>query len=313
MLESDKHISVLLNESIDGLALKPDGCYIDCTFGRGGHSRKILEQLGPNGRLIAFDLDPQAITWSKSFIDDDRFEIIHSNFSDIEEKIAEKNLVGQIDGVLMDLGVSSPQLDEAERGFSFMREGPLDMRMNNQVGQSAADWLASAEESEIAFVLKEYGEERFARKIARAIVHDRTNTPFTTTRQLASLLERIIKKKEPGKHPATRTFQAVRIQVNGELEAIKKALEGALTVLAHQGRLSVISFHSLEDRLVKRFFNQHSKPPAIPRGLPIMDSELNKNISLKLVSKAIKPSESEIQANPRSRSSVLRVAARIRE
>lgn len=312
MSGSEKHISVLLKESVEGLAIKPDGYYVDCTFGRGGHSREILKKLGPNGRLIAFDLDPQAIEWSAQVIDDSRFEMVHSNFSELAEKITEKGLAGKIDGILMDLGVSSPQLDEAERGFSFMREGPLDMRMNNAAGQSAAEWLANTDETEIARVLKEYGEERFARKIARAIVHDRVETPFRTTRQLASLLERIIRKKEPGKHPATRTFQAIRIAVNGELDAIKKALVGALDVLADQGRLSVISFHSLEDRIVKQFFNQQSKPPVIPRGLPVTDSQLNKNIALARVSKAIKPTESEIAQNPRARSSVLRIAQRIR-
>ncbi|MER2491885.1 16S rRNA (cytosine(1402)-N(4))-methyltransferase RsmH [Catenovulum sediminis] len=311
MQESSGHISVLLKESVDGLAIKKDGIYLDCTFGRGGHSRAILERLGAQGRLLAFDQDPTAIAWADKYFNDPRFEIIHGNFSQIASEIEARNLVGKIDGVLMDLGVSSPQLDEAERGFSFMRDGPLDMRMNPTIGVSASDWLQTAKEEDISFALKEYGEERFARKIARAIVHDRVEKAFTRTAQLAGLLERIIKKKEPGKHPATRTFQALRIQVNGELDAIKEALQGALDVVAIGGRLSVISFHSLEDRIVKRFFSTQSKAKVVPKGLPITDAELNKDIKLKLIGKALKPSDEEVSANPRARSSVLRVAERV--
>lgn len=307
------HISVLLNESVDGLAIKPGGIYVDCTFGRGGHSRVILNKLSDDARLIAIDQDPSAIAWAEQHFDDPRFEIVQGNFKDLAEIIEARGLTGKIDGVLMDLGVSSPQLDEAERGFSFMRNGPLDMRMNPDAGMPASEWLQVASEDEIAFVLKEYGEERFARKIARAIVHDRVETPFTTTAQLAGLLGRIIKKKEPGKHPATRSFQALRIQVNGELDAIKQVLAGALDVVKKHGRISVISFHSLEDRIVKRFFNEKSKAKPVPRGLPVTDDELNKDIKLKLVTKAIKPSAQEIEMNPRSRSSVLRVAERVAE
>lgn len=305
------HISVLLNESVDGLAIKPNGIYVDCTFGRGGHSRVILNRLSENARLISIDQDPTAIAWAKEHFKDPRFEIVQGNFKDLEQIISERGLLGQIDGVLMDLGVSSPQLDEAERGFSFMRDGPLDMRMNPDVGMSAADWLKVASEDEIAYVLKEYGEERFARKIARAIVHDRVEKPYTRTAELAGLLGRIIKSKEPGKHPATRSFQALRIQVNGELDAIKQALVGAMNVVKKEGRISVISFHSLEDRIVKRFFNQESKAKPVPRGLPVTDDELNKDIKLKLIGKAIKPSAVEIEMNARSRSSVLRVAERV--
>lgn len=305
------HISVLLGESIDGLAIKKDGVYVDGTFGRGGHSREILNRLGEQGRLLAFDQDPTAIAYAAETINDPRFEIIHANFADMAEQLSQRGLLGQIDGLLLDLGVSSPQLDEAERGFSFLRDGPLDMRMNPEQGLSAADWLQTADENEIAFVLKEYGEERFARKIARAVVHDRDEKPFRRTRDLAGLIERIIRKKEPGKHPATRSFQAIRIQVNGELEVINQVLAMSLEVLKIGGRLSVISFHSLEDRIVKRFINKQSKAKQVPRGLPVTDEELNKGIKLKAIGKAIKPSEQEIAVNTRSRSSVLRIAERI--
>ncbi len=307
------HISVLLQESVDALAIKPKGIYVDCTFGRGGHSRVILNQLSDDARLIAIDQDPSAIAYAKAHFDDPRFEIVQGNFKDLGEIIEARGLTGKIDGVLMDLGVSSPQLDEAERGFSFMRDGPLDMRMNPDAGVSASEWLQTASEDEIAFVLKEYGEERFARKIARAIVHDRVETPFTRTSQLSGLLGRIIKKKEPGKHPATRSFQALRIQVNGELDAIKQVLESAVDVVKKHGRISVISFHSLEDRIVKRFFNEQSKAKPVPRGLPVTDDELNKDIKLRLIGKAQKPSQAEVEKNARARSSVLRVAERVAE
>ncbi|EWH11193.1 S-adenosyl-methyltransferase MraW [Catenovulum agarivorans DS-2] len=311
MMQVSGHISVLLTESVDGLAIKPDGIYVDCTFGRGGHSRAVLDLLGENGRLYAFDQDPTAIAWANEHFDDPRFEIIHANFNQLEHEMSQRGLAGKVDGVLADLGVSSPQLDQAERGFSFMRDGPLDMRMNPTVGVSAADWLQHADEDDIVFVLKEYGEERFARKIARAIVHDRTVKPFTRTSDLSGLLERIIKKREPGKHPATRTFQALRIQVNGELDAIKLVLNAATNILSVGGRLSVISFHSLEDRIVKRFINQQSKAKPVPRGLPVTDDELNKDIRLKPLGKAIKPTEAELELNPRARSSVLRIAERV--
>ncbi|NTS76595.1 16S rRNA (cytosine(1402)-N(4))-methyltransferase RsmH [Catenovulum sp. SM1970] len=312
--QSKSHISVLLHESIDALAINPDGVYVDGTFGRGGHSGEILKQLSANGKLIAFDQDPTAIAHASSltqFADDPRFEIIHSNFANLAACIEARGLIGKIDGVLLDLGVSSPQLDDAERGFSFLRDGPLDMRMNPEQGQSAAEWLAKTDEDEINRVLKEYGEEKWARAIARAIVKDRVEKPFLRTNDLASLIERIIKKKEPGKHPATRSFQAIRIAVNDELGVITQALEAALAVLAPKGRLSVISFHSLEDRIVKRFINKESKAKPVPRGLPVTDDELSKDIKLKAIGKAQKPSKEEIELNPRSRSSVLRVAERL--
>ncbi|AWB68748.1 16S rRNA (cytosine(1402)-N(4))-methyltransferase [Saccharobesus litoralis] len=305
------HISVLLQEAVDGLAIKPDGVYVDGTFGRGGHSRQVLKQLGDNGRLIAFDQDPTAIAFAGEHFADPRFQIVHSNFADMPSKLADMGLLGKVDGILLDLGVSSPQLDDAERGFSFLRDGPLDMRMDTSQGQSAAEWLRTAERDDIAYVLKEYGEERFARKIAAAIVYDRDDKPFKRTLDLAGLIERIIKKREPGKHPATRSFQAIRIQVNGELDAIKQALANSIDILAPGGRLSVISFHSLEDRIVKRFMAEQSKAKAVPRGLPVTDDELSKHIKFKTIGKAIKPSAQEIELNTRARSSVLRIAERL--
>ncbi|TCI03580.1 16S rRNA (cytosine(1402)-N(4))-methyltransferase RsmH [Corallincola luteus] len=304
------HETVLLREAVDGLAIKPDGIYVDGTFGRGGHSRAILSQLGPQGRLLAIDRDPTAIAVAKQF-DDPRFEIIHGTFSQIAAYMDERDLSGKIDGVLLDLGVSSPQLDDSERGFSFINDGPLDMRMDNSSGQTAAEWLAVAEADEIARVLKEYGEERFARKIARAIVHDRDEKPFLRTSQLASLIERITPNREKHKHPATRSFQAIRIEINQELKQIHEVLAGAMEVLAPCGRLSVISFHSLEDRIVKQFMRLQSKGAPIPRGLPLTEAQLAGRCKLKTLGKAIKPSAAEVEANPRSRSSVLRIAERL--
>ncbi len=311
MSENFSHLSVLLNETVGGLEIKPDGIYIDGTFGRGGHSRVVLSQLGPNGRLIAIDRDPQAIEAAKQFSGDERFSIVHSGFGQLEQYVHELNLVGKIDGVLLDLGVSSPQLDDAERGFSFLRDGPLDMRMDNSQGQTAAQWIARAEIEDMAWVFKTYGEEKNSRHIARCIDADREKTPFLRTKDLADLIFRITKKKEKHKHPATRVFQAIRIYINSELEQIDQALEGAMNVLAPEGRLSVISFHSLEDRMVKRFIRRHSQAAEAPFGLPITEVELNKNRKLKPVGKAQKPSEVEIEQNPRSRSSVLRVAQRL--
>ncbi len=266
MSEQFEHVSVLLHESVDGLAIKPDGIYIDGTFGRGGHSRLILSQLGENGRLYSIDRDPQAIAEAQK-INDPRFEIIHGPFSGMEKYMEERDLIGRVDGVLLDLGVSSPQLDDAERGFSFMRDGPLDMRMDPTSGQSAAEWLAEAEADDIAWVLKEFGEERFAKRIARGIVEHRENPekePLTRTRQLASLIAEVSPFKDKHKHPATRSFQAIRIYINSELDEIQTALNGAVNILAPEGRLSVISFHSLEDRMVKRFIRKESKGPEVP-------------------------------------------------
>ena len=306
------HITVMLHEAVDALAIKPDGIYVDGTFGRGGHSRLILSRLGEGGRLLAIDRDPLAIAEAQT-IKDPRFEIIPGAFSGLADYLAERGLTGKVDGLLLDLGVSSPQLDDAERGFSFQKDGPLDMRMDPTSGVSAAQWLAYAEAEDIAWVLKEFGEERFAKKIARAIVHDREQTPFTRTRQLAELIARLVPNKEKNKHPATRSFQAIRIYINSELEEVERALHGALQVLAPQGRLAVISFHSLEDRIVKQFIRRQEKGPEIPHGLPLTEAQLAGNRTLRSVGKAMKPSEEEIAANPRSRSSMLRVAQRLEE
>ncbi|KXF80072.1 16S rRNA (cytosine(1402)-N(4))-methyltransferase RsmH [Enterovibrio coralii] len=315
MSEQFSHISVLLHESIEGLALKPDGIYVDGTFGRGGHSREILSRLGENGRLYSIDRDPQAIAEAAK-IDDPRFNIIHGPFSGVQQYIEERGLSGKIDGVLLDLGVSSPQLDDPERGFSFMRDGPLDMRMDPTSGISAAQWLQEADADDIAWVLKEFGEERFAKRIARAIVahrEDETKEPLTRTLQLANLIAQASPSRDKKKHPATRSFQAIRIYINSELEEIETAMQGALEVLAPGGRLSIISFHSLEDRLVKRFIRKQSKGPDVPRGVPLTEDQIRAlgSANMKPVGKALKPTDIEVTDNTRSRSSVLRVAEKL--
>ncbi|MDH2998778.1 16S rRNA (cytosine(1402)-N(4))-methyltransferase [Pasteurellaceae bacterium LFhippo2] len=309
MTETQKHITVLLHEAVDGLAIKPNGIYIDGTFGRGGHSRLILSKLGPEGRLIATDRDPRAIAEANT-IEDSRFQIVHSAFSAIPEICEELGLIGKIDGILLDLGVSSPQLDEAERGFSFMRDGPLDMRMDTTKGLSAMEWLAQVSVDDLAWVLKEFGEERFAKRIAQAVVsyNKSASEKISRTLQLAQIIADAVPFKDKHKHPATRSFQAIRIFINSELDELEKALNSAIQVLAPEGRLSIISFHSLEDRMVKQFMRKQSKGEAVPKGLPILESELNKNIPLKTIGKAIMPSDSEVEANPRSRSAVLRIA-----
>ncbi|MGX2974358.1 16S rRNA (cytosine(1402)-N(4))-methyltransferase RsmH [Ursidibacter arcticus] len=309
MSDNPKHITVLLNEAVEGLAIDPNGIYIDGTFGRGGHSRLILSQLSEKGRLIAIDRDPRAITEAET-IKDSRFQIIHSAFSAIPEICQQLELVGKINGILLDLGVSSPQLDEAERGFSFMRDGPLDMRMDTTKGLSAMEWLAQVSVEDLAWVLKEFGEERFAKKIAQAVVSYNKSAPekISRTLELANIVANAVPFKDKHKHPATRTFQAIRIFINSELDELEKALNSAISVLSPQGRLSIISFHSLEDRMVKQFMRKHSKGETVPKGLPILESELNKNIPLKTIGKAIMPTDAEIEANPRSRSAVLRIA-----
>ncbi|WP_434950020.1 16S rRNA (cytosine(1402)-N(4))-methyltransferase RsmH [Shewanella sp. HL-SH4] len=311
MSQEFAHLSVLLKETVEGLNIEPNGIYIDGTFGRGGHSRHVLSHLGPNGRLIAIDRDPQAIEAAKAFADDPRFQIVHGGFGQMADYIEDLGLVGKINGVLLDLGVSSPQLDDADRGFSFLRDGPLDMRMDNSQGETAAQWIARAEIEDMAWVFKTYGEEKNSRHIARCIAADRDEKPFLRTKDLAELIARITKNKERNKHPATRVFQAIRIYINSELEQIDQALEGSLKVLAPEGRLSVISFHSLEDRMVKRFIRRHSQGESVPYGLPITEDQINKSRKLKPMSKALKPSDEEIEQNPRSRSSVLRVAERL--
>ncbi|MFC0323626.1 16S rRNA (cytosine(1402)-N(4))-methyltransferase RsmH [Gallibacterium melopsittaci] len=311
------HFTVLLNEAVEGLSIKPNGIYIDGTFGRGGHSRKILSELGENGRLIAIDRDPEAILAAQA-ISDKRFLIEHNTFSEIKSICEKHNLVGKIDGILLDLGVSSPQLDNAERGFSFMQDGPLDMRMDSSKGLSAAEWLQQVSESDLAWVLKTFGEERFAKRIAHNIVEYNRQAllnqtePLTRTLQLAQLIAQSIPVREKHKHPATRSFQAIRIFINSELEELEKILNSAIDVLAPEGRLAIISFHSLEDRLVKRFIKKQSKGDEIPKGLPLTEDQIERNQKLKTIGKAVMPTEAEIAVNSRSRSAVLRVAERLK-
>ncbi|MBQ1783663.1 MAG: 16S rRNA (cytosine(1402)-N(4))-methyltransferase RsmH [Gammaproteobacteria bacterium] len=304
------HTTVLLHEAVDGLAIRDDGVYVDGTFGRGGHSRLILERLGPNGRLFAIDQDPAAIA-AAATISDPRFTIIHGSFADAAQLLAPHLPAAGFDGLLLDLGVSSPQLDDAERGFSFMRDGPLDMRMDTSRGPTAGEWLQTIDEQQLVDVLFQFGEERFARRIARAIVLRRSEEPFTRTQQLADCIAGAVPTREPGKNPATRSFQAIRIAINGELAALEQVLNASLTLLARGGRLSVISFHSLEDRLVKQFIRSHSRPPAVPRGMPLTEAQRQgMAVRLHAVGKAIFPSEAETAANPRARSAVLRLAER---
>ncbi|MBO7911549.1 16S rRNA (cytosine(1402)-N(4))-methyltransferase RsmH [Vibrio splendidus] len=316
MTEAFKHISVLLNESIDGLAIKPDGTYIDGTFGRGGHSRTILSKLGENGRLFSIDRDPQAIAEAQK-IDDPRFTIIHGPFSGMAEYAERYDLVGQVDGVLLDLGVSSPQLDDAERGFSFMKDGPLDMRMDPTTGVPVSQWLVEADLDDITWVIREFGEDKHARRIAKGIIayqENEENEPLTRTGQLAKLISDVAPKSfKEKKHPATRAFQAFRIYINSELEEIDTALKGAAGILAPQGRISVISFHSLEDRMVKRFIRKESQGPQVPHGLPLTEDQIKAlgSADLKPIGKAIKPSKDEVDENTRSRSSVLRIAEKL--
>jgi 16S rRNA (cytosine1402-N4)-methyltransferase len=311
-MENDfSHLAVLLQESIDGLAIKPDGIYMDATFGRGGHSRQILKALSPKGQLIAIDRDLSAIEAAKSLADDPRFSIHHRPFSELQAVAEELGLIGKIDGILMDLGVSSPQLDDAERGFSFMRNGPLDMRMDTTRGVSAADWLAVAEEQDITQVIKEFGEEKFGKRIAHGIVNARQIAPITDTAQLAEIIDLAVPVKDKYKNPATRSFQAIRIYVNSELDEIKTGLKAALNTLAPQGRLAVISFHSLEDRLVKRFVREQSRGLNVPHGMPILQAEIDAAKAMKPIGKAIKPSADELKRNVRARSSVLRVAEKL--
>ncbi|NMH59221.1 16S rRNA (cytosine(1402)-N(4))-methyltransferase RsmH [Alteromonas ponticola] len=305
------HASVLLNECIHALAIDPDGIYVDATFGRGGHSRAILQHLSDKGRLIAFDRDPQAIEAARLLADDPRFTIIHRPFAEMADALREQELAGKIDGVLMDLGVSSPQLDDAERGFSFLRDGPLDMRMDTTRGESAAQWLAHAEEQDITQVIKEFGEEKFGKRIAHAIVNQRQHTPIERTLQLAKLIDEAVPVKDKYKHPATRAFQGIRIYINAELDQLRQGLKAATAVLKSGGMLAVISFHSLEDRLVKRFIKEQSKGKSVPAGLPITQAEIDADKVLKGMGKAIKPSQAEIDKNVRARSSVLRVAQKL--
>jgi 16S rRNA (cytosine1402-N4)-methyltransferase len=306
------HQTVLLNEAVDALVLSGEraaGIYLDGTFGRGGHSRKILQQLDPTGRLLAFDKDTQAIANAQQIIDS-RFEIVHDSFASIEEELSARGIV-QVDGVLMDLGISSPQVDDAGRGFSFRSNGPLDMRMDTTRGISAAEWLATADEEIIGKVIKNYGEERFAFQIAKAIVASRQVEPISSTGQLAGIVAHAVKTREKGKDPATRTFQAIRIFINKELEDLEIGLAAAYASLAPHGRMVVISFHSLEDRIVKQFFASKVNVLQPDRRLPIRTVDLPK-AQMKLIAK-MKPSDQEIAQNPRARSAIMRVAERLPE
>ena len=303
------HVTVLLNEAVTGLQVQPAGVYVDGTFGRGGHSRLILSQLGKDGRLVVFDKDPQAIAVAQELARQDaRVLVVHEGFSALKRSLQQLG-ISRINGALFDLGISSPQIDDAGRGFSFRFDAPLDMRMDTTRGQSAAQWLAVAEEQDIHEVIKNYGEERFSRQIARTIVAQREQSPITTTGQLARLVAQVVRTHERGQDPATRTFQAIRIFINRELEEITEVLPQVMSHLLLGGRLAVISFHSLEDRIVKRFMQQHSKPAPLPRWAVVKEAE-REIPPLKLIGKAQKPSAAEIAVNPRSRSAVLRIAER---
>jgi 16S rRNA (cytosine1402-N4)-methyltransferase len=309
-MSSNAHVPVLLGPVLEGLNIRANGCYVDGTFGRGGHSRAILERLTANGRLIAIDRDPQAIASApEALLSDPRFELIRGESAQLEKFIDERDLRGSVDGVLLDLGVSSPQLDEAGRGFSFLRDGPLDMRMDPETGISAADWLARVDEKELKRVLKTYGEERSAARIARAIVSARDEAPIETTVQLADIVAAAAPAHGQKRHPATKSFQAIRVFINGELDQLKSALEQSVNVLRRGGRLCVISFHSLEDRLVKRFIRETSRESEQYRGMPSVPPEYRPK--LKPVGKLIEATAAEIAANRRARSARLRVAERL--
>ncbi len=306
MPAQDSHKTVLLEEAVDALAIRPDGAYVDATFGRGGHSRLILDRLGPSGRLIALDKDVEAVA-AASRISDARFCVVHASFAELAGVLGRLGLEG-VEGVLLDLGVSSPQLDDAARGFSFRRDGPLDMRMDRSRGQTAAQWLETAGEAEIREVIHDYGEERFAKQIAKAIVAARQRGPVVTTGQLADIVGAAVRTREKNKDPATRTFQAVRIYLNQELAHLSLALPQIVDSLTPGARLAVISFHSLEDRIVKRFMRDAARAD-VPIRLPLRARELPQP-RLCLIGKAVRPSAEEIAANPRARSATLRVAER---
>ncbi len=311
-----KHITVLLKEAVDGLNIKPDGLYLDGTFGRGGHSELILSQLGENGRLIGVDRDIQAQQSAKRFENDPRFSFIHHDFAGIRTVLEQngmlKNSLGEIkkvDGILLDLGVSSPQLDQADRGFSFSKDGPLDMRMDTTQGISAKDWVNSAPIEEMKRVIKEYGEEKFALRIARGIAEEREKVEINSTLQLAKIIDQACPVKDKFKHPATRSFQAIRIFINDELGQLEKSLDDMTELLDTGGRMSIISFHSLEDRKVKRFIKRASTGEPIPKDIPILAKDIK--TEFKKIGKAIKASAKEIKSNPRSRSAILRIAERL--
>jgi 16S rRNA (cytosine1402-N4)-methyltransferase len=304
------HQTVLLREAVDALVTAPDGFYVDGTFGRGGHSRGLLERLDENGHLLAVDKDPAACTVAGELAQGEpRFEFFHGSFAELPDQLRRMGIAA-VDGILLDLGVSSPQLDDGDRGFSFLQDGPLDMRMDTSRGETAAQWLACADQQDIAAVLKDYGEERFAKRIAAAIVAARDSAPIETTAELARVVSEANPRWEKHKHPATRAFQAIRIRVNRELDDLQTLLSGALDMLRVGGRLVVISFHSLEDRMVKRYMRDMARGDALPAGVPVPDSALNRR--MRLVGRAVKPGPEEVQNNVRARSAVMRVAEKIR-
>ncbi len=307
MSEGLAHTTVLLDEAVAALAIKPDGIYVDGTFGRGGHSELIMKRLGSGGRLIALDKDPAAVAVGKQWRDG-RFQMVHRSFAQLTEVLREQG-AEKVDGILLDLGVSSPQLDDAERGFSFRFDAPLDMRMDVSSGVTAAQWLATVEEGLLGEVIHDYGEERFAKQIARTVVAARAIQPIDTTRQLAELVGKAVRTREPGKDPATRTFQAIRIYLNQELEELARVLPGCVKHLNIGGRLAVISFHSLEDRIVKHFMRDMAEGDKLPRNVPIRASEVPRG-KLNLIGRAVRAGEAELKANPRARSAVMRVAER---
>ncbi|RZU97905.1 16S rRNA (cytosine(1402)-N(4))-methyltransferase RsmH [Spiribacter vilamensis] len=311
MNELREHRAVMRDEAVAALAPRADGVFVDATYGRGGHAAALLSLLGDNARLWLVDRDPQAVAWARERHGDDcRCRIVQANFADLGAHLRAAGLAGQVTGILLDLGVSSPQLDEAERGFSFLRDGPLDMRMDNGEGETAAQWLERVDTATLVHVLKEYGEERYARRIAAAIVRARDGSalPRTTT-GLASLIAAAVPRPEPGRHPATRSFQAIRIHLNDELGSLSALLEDVIDLLAPQGRLVVISFHSLEDRRVKRFMTRNSQVGELPPGAGIVPPE--KRPSLRRVGRAHRPDDDEVRINPRARSATMRVAERL--
>ncbi len=299
------HETVLLHEAVEALQVKPEGIYVDGTFGRGGHSKLILEKLGAHGRLIALDKDPAAVAAAQQ-IADPRFQIVHGGFARLTE-VLHRLAVKKVDGVLLDLGVSSPQLDDEQRGFSFRFDAPLDMRMDTSSGQTAAQWLAAVEEGLLGEVIRDYGEERFAKQIARALVAARQESPIVTTRQLSEIVAKAVRTREPGKNPATRAFQAIRIYLNQELEELAQVLPQCVDCMRPGGRIVVISFHSLEDRMVKHFLHDMAQGDKLPHKLPVRAAEIPRG-KLRLIGKAVRATPQELAANPRARSAVMRVA-----
>jgi len=303
------HLTVLKQEAVDALVTNPDGVFVDCTYGRGGHTQMILERISADGKVLAIDKDLAAIEdAARRFKDEPRLEVVHGSFRHLAGMIAKRDL-GPVDGVLIDLGVSSPQLDEAERGFSFMQDGPLDMRMDQSQGQTAAEWLNRAKASDIAYVIRRFGEEKFARRIAMRIVDAREEAPLQTTGDLVKIVEAAVPTREHKKHPATRTFQAIRIFINDELQDLEDCLDEILPTLAPGGRLVVISFHSLEDRIVKRFMRNQARGELFPSRLPIRDADIVRH--LKIIGKPVKPGDAEVSANRRSRSSIMRIGEKL--